>query len=332
MRTTPKAAVERMAQQQFPSEDLMRGMQCGQEPAWLGDDTKASHSVPAASEGPRVVGRRWLLIVSGAAAVAVAAAVITVPRVTAPPAHAATPPPLTYSAPNGHRSAADVLTELADRARRQPGPPGTGRYHYIRTRDWQLHTARTTDMQILGAQIEESRRQSWFGDDGSARIDELVDGKPADTSGTYGPRWQDIPRLEGNEDNLRAELLRQGSGRTTGDWFDAAGQLWRQQVVTPQLQSALLRVLAQQPGITVAGTTTDRAGREGIAISTDIEQTNPIVPEMQSVLVLDPDSGMLLDYEQIVLQSGSLPVHAPATIGYTVWLDSGYTPDTTTGP
>ena len=33
---------------------------------------------------------------------------------------------------------------------------------------------------------------------------------------------------------------------------------------------------------------------------------------------------MLLDFEQILLQAGKLPVRVPATSGYTVWITSGH--------
>jgi hypothetical protein len=40
----------------------------------------------------------------------------------------------------------------------------------------------------------------------------------------------------------------------------------------------------------------------------------------------------LLDYEEIALNAGNLPIQAPSTIGYTLWLASGYTTTTTERP
>lgn len=333
MRITSKGAVERMARQRFPSDEQLRELQQGHQPSWLFDQVSESLSEASAGAGSRVHGRRRALVSAGVAAIAVVGAVIAVPKLMAPPDYVATPPLLQYASISMEGSASDMLTELADKARRQPPPPGTGRYHYVHTRVWLLHTDRTTDMRIIDTGVQEGQREQWIAADGSGRIEHTIGGERTRWSGTYGPGQGAAPRLEGsNEDSLRSQLLRQGRGHTTGDWFDTVGQLWSQQVVTPQLQSALLRVLADQPGIAMAGMTTDRAGREGVAVSTEIEQTHPIVPEMRYVLVFDQDTGMLLDYEQIALRAGHFPIQAPATIGYYLWIGSGYTPDTTTRP
>ncbi len=104
----------------------VRELQRGLQPAWLADDVNQIPSRSAGLRRPRVHGRRWFVISAGAAAAVVAAAVIIVPRLTAPTAYAATPPSLTYTSTSVQGSAADVLAELADRARRQPAPPGAG--------------------------------------------------------------------------------------------------------------------------------------------------------------------------------------------------------------
>jgi len=333
MSTTPKTAVERMARQRFPSDRQVSELQRGQGAAWRVDPPAPSLSDEPVRRLAPAHGRRFVVLSAGVAAIALAIAIVLVPRLGTSPATAATPPSLQYTPTSMEGSPAKMLAELAKRAQRQPTPPGTGPYHYVHTREFHLSTDMTTDMVITDARVEEESREVWLADDGSGRIEVIRSGGlRAPWSGTRGPREDTVPRLEGAEDSMRAELRRQGRGRTSGDWFDAAAQLWKQQVVTPQLQSALLTVLAEQPGLTVEGTTTDRGGREGIAISTDIERTNPIVPEMRYVLVFDADTGMLLDYEQIALQAGDLPIQAPATIGYTLWMGSGYSPDTTTHP
>ncbi len=40
-------------------------------------------------------------------------------------------------------------------------------------------------------------------------------------------------------------------------------------------------------------------------------------------LIFDPKTGMLLDYEEILLEAGKLPVKVPATLSYTVWIITG---------
>jgi hypothetical protein len=108
--------------------------------------------------------------------------------------------------------------------------------------------------------------------------------------------------------------------------------MWSRQVVTRQVQSALLSILATQPDLIVEGMATDRAGRQGIAISTTARSPQERTPAMRYVLIIDPDTGMLLSAEEVALEAGTLPIHVPATIGYALFLRSGYTPGTTGRP
>lgn len=90
----------------------------------------------------------------------------------------------------------------------------------------------------------------------------------------------------------------------------------------PAVPSALLQIRAGQQGLTVAGDVTDRAGRAGIALSAvrpDSERTT------QHILIVNPATGALLAQERVQL-GGELPVpvELPATVSYTLWLDTGY--------
>ncbi len=85
--------------------------------------------------------------------------------------------------------------------------------------------------------------------------------------------------------------------------------LWQQQVPPAALEAAALRVLAAQEGLVVRGTTTDRAGRAGVAVSVDSGYSG--LPTRYT-LIFNPATGMLLDAEQVLTTTaGLLNVHRP---------------------
>ncbi|GII29345.1 CU044_5270 family protein [Planotetraspora mira] len=74
--------------------------------------------------------------------------------------------------------------------------------------------------------------------------------------------------------------------------------------VTPGTRAALYRVLADQPGLTVAGEVKDPFGRSGMAIEMTVKGN----PERESFrLIVDPDTGRLLAY-QAAFGEGSKPL------------------------
>lgn len=336
MNTRTRSALDRMAAQRFNPEELVRDHRSASMPTRLLDELHATSPQPvtgAVTPPPRRITRRRLLVAAGIAAVAAGGSVVAVPRLTGSTAYAATPPLLHYTSTSSKGAATDILTDLAARARRQPPPPGSGPYHYVRTRGWYLHTELTTDMRVLRSGIEPSNREQWVAGDGSGRLNITRNGEPSRLSGIYGPGKLLAGFITtGTVGELRARLADQHLGTGTAGWFTTVNDLWNGQVVPPELQSAVLSILAAQPGVTVRGTTTDRMGREGIAISADARSRHTGTPDMRYILVLDPRTGMLLDYEEVALTASDLPVQAPATIGYTQWLASGYTPTTTERP
>ena len=101
----------------------------------------------------------------------------------------------------------------------------------------------------------------------------------------------------------------------------AVTDLWKQQAPPPALQAAMLRVLATQPGLVNRGTVTDRAGRTGVAVSIDSSYTG--LPTRYT-LILDPTTGMLLDYEEMLTTTaGKINVPIPSVVSYTVWINYG---------
>jgi hypothetical protein len=187
-------------------------------------------------------------------------------------------------------------------------------------------------MRVLDARISESDREDWLLEDGSGRIEWIRDGQRNSLSGLQPPGQHKLPFITGGTvQDARAALTGRYHG-PTARWFDAAREMWSRQVVTPQVQSALLSILVTQPDLIVEGMATDRAGRQGIAISMTARGPQEYTPEMRYVLIIDPDTGMLVSAEEVALAAGKLPIHAPATIGYALFLQSGYTADTTHRP
>ncbi|MBC8092808.1 MAG: hypothetical protein H7Y15_12875 [Pseudonocardia sp.] len=276
----------------------------------------------------RAISRRQVLVGVGLAAVA-AVASVTIPRL-AEPTYAATPPLLAFDPAITKRATMELLADLADAALGQPIPRGSGSYHYVRTRSWDLRTEMDVRMRPLGSEIRETERETWIADDGSGRLNIIGDDRlMSQVGGLHGPGGLTGDHLvDRPPGRLRAELDARNPSGTTSGWFALMSDLWKRQVVTPVVQSTLLGILSERRDVTIEGTTADRAGRRGLAISV----VGGVEPATRVVLVLDEDSGALLDVEMIAIEQSELPVEAPATIAYTMWLHSGYSSSTAERP
>jgi hypothetical protein len=225
----------------------------------------------------------------------------------------------------------NVLVDLAARAEGQPPPPGSGRYSYIHTTGRHLATDQTTDGRILDARFENSDREFWLAEDGSGRIEETLDGRPSRMSGIYGPgelHPGPLATVAAGADPV--PYLRQSRALGPVGWITDIKDLWLLSTVPPALQARLLRHLATHPGLRLEETT-DRAGRPGLAVSAD-DQATGREWRGRHVLVLDPETGMLLAAEQRTLQRGKLPSRMPDPDSYTSWVRAGYAPDSNTRP
>lgn len=219
----------------------------------------------------------------------------------------------------------NTLVELASQAERQPYPPGSGSYSYVHTRGWYLATEQMTDGRALDSRVEETEREFWVAADGSGRIEETRDGRPSPMSGVYEPGglWPG-PLATARADALAHVALRQ----SRSPLIEQIGAVWRTRTVPPELQAALLRSLAAEPGLRLEETT-DRAGRPGLAVSSDDRGSSG--QGARHVIVLDPQTGMVLAAEEITLRGGG-PAHPPGVGSYTYWVRTGYAPDPDTRP
>ena len=259
--------------------------------------------------------------------------VVTLPwndTVPAAGAYAATPPPLTYVPVAG--TAPEVLSEIATRTAALPDDVGAGRYARVETQEWSLFTRVGGDDHTVTSTVMPQRSTTWLAADGSGRSVVRYDqpGIPWTTTkrktfepGERGSPW---PTLSA-DDATTAKRLALGHPASNGpaERLVAIDDLLRDQPMRPAVRAAVLRYLADTPTLELAGTTTDRLGRPGVAFSLDSDHTG--LP-MRYTMVVDPGTGRVLDSEEMLTTTaGRLNVPIPSVIGYTAYRSSAWTDD-----
>ncbi|MDR7302353.1 CU044_5270 family protein [Haloactinomyces albus] len=287
---------------------------------------------------PRARIRRAILAGAAAAVLLAGGLMWTSAGPSTPEGHAATPPLLKITPPQQDRPAAQRLHAIADRAAASGVPDGaTGRTEYIRMKNWYLHSQidRSGTISAIQPQMRESRRHP----DGSGRT--VIRKQPprfrseagreqwaGDTSdskrvhrwsaGERTTPWDGRPPTD--TDALRSWLRQRPSGQSEPlRTFSAITDLLRNRVLLPEERAAVLRVLAELPGLRYNGTTHDRADRPGQAFS--LESDDSGLPTRYT-LILDPGTGRFLGYEEMLTTSaGALNVPVPSVITYETYLD-----------
>ncbi len=330
--THTKSAVQRLADQPLIDDaDLDRVSPPHERVELLSTITNTAR--PAAEPTSRWRRRiRPLRLAAAAGAVAVLAAGALIASLVLPgagagggrSANAATPPLLHFHPLASSPTASSLLNDLATKAAAQPAAPGHGRYEYVKTRGWYYNT-RVADGHASGS-LQPNKSEQWLAADGSGltiihreaigQKDVIHGGRP-------------LPDLSTEPGQLSQQLAHSHGGRSTAATFQAVTEVWGNQVIRPQVEAALLEVLAKKPNITVSGRVTDRAGRTGVAVST-ISKLSGL--RSRSTLIFEPYTGMLLDSEDVFLEAGALPIKPPAVGSYTQWLATGYTAATHTRP
>ncbi|TDC66788.1 hypothetical protein E1258_01870 [Micromonospora sp. KC207] len=282
---------------------------------------------------------RRLVLTAGTLAVAVGAAAIaqTFGPLSPDAPQTASPPgadsgvvlvPVAYG--SGTRDAGRQLRALASSLVDAEYDNSTGRYMYHQTKTWGDPVMTSSDGRHHVAFAADTRL--WQAADGTGKqvTVQLEPQYPDQESRDY---WQrnlkpkaaasatrapdSIPLPPKNLAPLpsgRAQLnellkVRFGAG-TVGK---EVSMVYGRYVVPRQTRAEILRVLANVPGFLWRGQVTDRAGRQGVAITFDDREHNA-----QSLLIFNPNTGELLAYERLTLS----PVRISA---YQVLLDTAWT-------
>jgi hypothetical protein len=329
---TPQA----WARATVPADELRR--QVGRIDA-AGSSCDVAAQVVAQRRAPR-----WRLLVTAAVVIALTATgLIFGPGLAgrSGQAVAATPPLLSYHALATPVSAKQLLLELAKRAGRQPAMT-PGKYAYVKTQHWYLADAQEATPSGHGGAISTvpvvaSIRQRWVSTAMplSGRIYETKGGHSTEEIELRPPEpaMRILPpvaaSLPTDPDRLARALKLPQPSNDTYEWFGAVRDVAGAGPVPPTVQRTLLSLLAARSSIVILGAVTDRGGRSGVALATTATTSGVTI---RYILIFNSVTGALLDYEEVTLRGGDLPVQLPATTSYTLWLESGYANSEYTAP
>jgi hypothetical protein len=200
----------------------------------------------------------------------------------------ATPVLLSYPPPAGGSGARERLLTVADAAAAGPASRPADLREHLRIRSWSLFT-RIDDRQITSA-IVPVETELWRASDDSGRVVQRY-GEPQFPDDAARRSW-DAPSGLGE-----THTERYGAGEFPAMWRDrppaatdsaaawlqighppehgpaetivAVTDLARERVLTPGERSAVLRVVAELPGLKYHGSVEDRAGRTGLGFSVE---------------------------------------------------------------
>ncbi|MBM7774815.1 hypothetical protein JOD54_005019 [Actinokineospora baliensis] len=232
---------------------------------------------------------------------------------TAPRGTAATPDPLVITAPALPTPAGQRLLALAELARASGVPRPQGSTEYVELRAWYLNSQVSGGTTVSEVVPQASR--TWLFPDGSGRLEQDSAGTETWSSGGRAFAFP-LNRPPTTAAAMAHFLHRPNPPDDIGPikTVVALNDLLRERVLTPAERAAALDLLAQLPGITYQGHTTDRVGRPAEAFSLDSAYGG--LPARYTLLVA-PDSGLFLGNEETLTTSaGALNVAVPAVIEY----------------
>jgi hypothetical protein len=252
---------------------------------------------------------------------------------TRPVASAATPPLLTSSPVDG--TLEDVLERLSVAAQNnQNDTPSHQRSIVYET--WSANITvgedKTVDIFVQPQEIE----RTWS-DDLSGRIvtragavkwgeqtEAATAAEPGTVldDGTFGPGEYPAlfpatpPASAGEMRTYLSSVLGLTGESTAGEWFKAIQDLRVDWPLTGAQTSALIQIIKTLPDVAVAGTVTDRLGRQGVALETETREGG----NFKDILVFDSATGLLLSAEDVYL-GGLEDIDLPAmtVLSYTAW-------------
>lgn len=263
--------------------------------------------------------------------------------------------PLDYSRASNPVRGAPVLTQLASAAQAQPAS-GVGEWYYLESASWSTFAGGNPNARPAGMPTVV---EQWIGVSSVQRVVTHSD-LPAPAAGLDAWLRAGLPltggrvqartgaaaagqfptQLSTDAATLADQLLTAEVGSSTPglpggpprseELIAAVKDLRAERAMTPDLQAAVLRMLAAQPSIVSLGTATDRLGRVVQAVGLD--STSSGLPT-RHVLLFDQTSGELLGAEDILTKSaGQLGVPIPSVISYVIYVRDGRVPSDTSVP
>jgi hypothetical protein len=248
--------------------------------------------------------------------------------------------------------ARSVLLKLARAAaHRAPIPqPAGARITNVVTNEWYMGTAVAggTSSSVITPEVD----QTWTGPHGSWRdlthygrplvlgvgskeTLQALEGRQPVSDDHGGPNDSNTGPLPEtfslNPTVLARQLLNAppdtGEGNNAYHIFDIITDL-HHQIVPPQLDAAMWRMLAARSDVRYLGRVMDRAGRIGDALAYTSRDG-----QERAVLIISPSTGQLLGWEDIFLRNpGALNLASyPAVAGYVSFLTEHWTKTSTTG-
>lgn len=300
---------------------------------------------PTAATSTGLVRRRVLVGVgavatAGVAAAAVGAYALVAPATDQPPGGETPHPrgavvvPIAYEVATDPPPAGDHLRDLAGRITDAPYDGGSGQYAYHRYQTWGGTVAGVSPEGHEMSYVEEF--ETWTASDGSGRHRQTTLG--AEFPDAESERYFEERGLPGPPEPLTSDLpagfLHPGTpppadpeqlaallGVDPGDGEPYAVKplpaLYQRYVVPRQVRAAALEVLADVPGLKWRGEVTDRAGRTGVAVTSEANG-------LEQVLVFDPGTGELLAHELVDERPDDpgIPFRVQA---YALLLETGWT-------
>lgn len=268
-------------------------------------------------------------LIATAAAVIVALALVVTPNVlTDSVARAATPPLLEPEHPPVQQGAQDLLRQIAVRVDQLPDVPETASSTaVVNTRSWNLwtrvdgervtsHVVPAHTKKIVHADGTVKTTTTYSMPDGSTKTMEITTNHGGVFPGVH------LGELSSDLDTLSSQLVSDYSQQGSAGRLEAIAQAYRYMPIQPSVRAALLRYLANTPGIATVGEVTDRIGRQGIGFTITSDYSGLATRYM---LIIDPQTGRVLDYEATLIKdAGKLNVPIPSVISYTVFKEAHY--------
>lgn len=243
-------------------------------------------------------------------------------------AYAVTPTPLVTT--EIKESVHDVLGELEAVKQYHDSEAGST----IRVQTWELNTEVDGQGNVTASSIEPQWSETTFADDGSVRLlitaadpfpGQATEGlAPAGTviadetlaPGEYISTYDEpVPTDSAEVGPYLAQYAGVEPPLAASTAIREISALLSSVILTSEQETAVISYLRTLDDLTLAGTVTDRLGRDGVAFQT----TDPETADYTSLLILSLQTGSIIAAETIYVGSGRTDIDSPTVVDYTAW-------------